>query len=545
MNGIVSFHTEGGLKHTMKKRVWSLTRVSTDKQSESIDDIPLQRNAIAKFIAQHDDWILDQEFVEVDVSGYKLKSSERSKLVEIMEGAKNKQFDIFLVFMLDRIGRRWDDSPQVVEGIVKSGVEVWSVKEGQQKFEHHVDRLINFINFWQAGGESLKTSQRVTEQMEQLNSQGRYMGGTPPYGYEMFDSGIFKRDKNGKKLKELKHLRINKDESAIVELIYNLSIEKGFGSNRIAKYLNSNLFPTRLGEKWRSNYVMRVLTNTIYKGYKRYHENKVDLKLQPFNPEYVIIPEDIWEQAQVVSSKRKNALKTDETLFPRKSELLFSGLVSCGYCNKKLSTDYTVKYYKRKDGVTTKSVVMRYYCSHRKNLHSGFDHKATQFGAKKYDIQALEELETQISELDFSEFDYLASKNIETTIENMRNEIKKREKQSLDKEKELTALESLRIKVELGQSKLSESHVENMMLKCHDETRIIKQSVQTLNENIIEEQNKLKNSAELKELMSDWKNIFANADFDKRKMMLSKVIKYILFRKNQVELKLKLIYNNN
>lgn len=525
----------------MKKRVWSLCRVSDEKQSESIDDVPMQRNAIAKFISQHEDWILDREFVEVDVSGYKLKSSERGELTEIMEGAKNKQFDVFLVFMFDRIGRRWDDSPQVVEGIVMSGVEVWSVKEGQQKFENHTDRLINFITFWQAGGESLKTSMRVIEKMGQLNEEGRYMGGTPPYGYEVYDSGIFKKDKNGKKLKELKYIRINKDESPIVELIYNLSIEKGFGSNRIAKYLNNNSYPTRVGATWRSNYVMRVLTNPIYKGYKRYHENKVDLKLQPFNKDYVIIPEKMWELAQYVGKKRKDANQTNGQLFPRKSELLFSGLVSCGYCGKKLLTDYTIKYYTKKDGNVTRNIVMRYYCSHRKNLHTEFKHDVTQFGAKKYESETLIHLNEQLSKIDFSTFDNLVGANIESTIETKKIEIKKREKLFLDKEKEISALESLRIKVELGQSKLSEAHVENMMLKCHKEIESIKQSIQILRDNIIEDENKLKNSSEMKKLLSGWRTIFPNADSNTQKMMLSKVIKNLSFRKDEVELDLKLI----
>jgi DNA invertase Pin-like site-specific DNA recombinase len=525
----------------MKKRVWSLCRVSTEKQSESIDDVPMQRNAIAKCIVEHEDWILDKEFVEVDVSGYKLKSSERDKLTEIMEGAKNKQFEIFLVFMFDRIGRRWDDSPQVVEGIVMSGVEVWSVKEGQQKFDNHVDRLINFITFWQAGGESLKTSIRVKEQMEQLNEQGRYMGGTPPYGYETYDSGIFKKDKNGKKLKELKYLRINKDEASVVQLIYKLSIEKGYGSNRIAKYLNVNFFLTRLGEKWRSNYVMRVLTNPIYKGYKRYYENKVDLKLQPFNSNYVIIPEEIWDKAQAVCNKRKTSLKTDKTLFPRKSELLFSGLVSCGYCGKKLLTDYTVKYYKRKDGVTTKSVVMRYYCGHRKNFHTEFEHEVTQFGAKKYESESLIHINEQLSKINFSTFDNIVKKNIELVIENKKTEIKNRKRQLLDKENELNALESLRIKVELGQSKLSESHVENMMIKCQKEIENIKQLVQTLKDDIESDINNLKNSSELKDLLSGWNTIFPNADFDTQKMMLSKALKNISFKKDEIDLDIKLI----
>lgn len=518
----------------MKKRVWSLCRVSTEKQSESLDDIPLQRNAIEKFIKLHDDWILDREFVEVDVSGYKLKSSERSELVLIQEGAKNKDFEVFLVFMFDRIGRRWDDSPQVVEGIVTSGVEVWSVKEGQQKFDNHVDRLINFITFWQAGGESLKTSMRVKEQMEQLNEVGRFMGGSAPYGYEMYDSGIFKKDKNGKKIKELKFLRVNKEEESLVKLVYDLSINKGFGSNRIAKYLNLNHYLLREGGKWKANYITRILNNPIYKGYKRYNQKS---ELQPFNPEYVIIPEEIWDQSQQVSKQRKVSSKIgNDHPFPRKSELLFSGLVCCGYCGSKLLTDYSVKTYKKKDGSLTKNTAIRYYCNHRKNSSSDFEHEITQFGAKKYETNAKEELENQISQIDFAIIDNLIEKNIRHDIQEKKIEIEKRERLLNYKETELKGLESLRIKVELGQSKLSPEYIEGMMLDHQKGLIDFKRSMDSLKQEVIQDEEKLKNSSELKDLLSNWDEIYNRVDWDTKKIILSKIIKHISFRKDEIKL---------
>jgi len=39
---------------------------------------------------------------------------------------------------------------------------VWSVKEGEQRFDHHVDKLTNYIRYWQASGES---KERYAEQI--------------------------------------------------------------------------------------------------------------------------------------------------------------------------------------------------------------------------------------------------------------------------------------------------------------------------------------------------------------------------------------------
>ena len=56
-----------------------------------------------------------------------------------MQRGACREFDVLLVFMFDRIGRIDDETPFIVEWFVKTaGVEVWSVKEGEQRFETHV-----------------------------------------------------------------------------------------------------------------------------------------------------------------------------------------------------------------------------------------------------------------------------------------------------------------------------------------------------------------------------------------------------------------------
>lgn len=52
--------------------------------------------------------------------------------------------------MFDRIGRSDDETPFVVEWFAKHGIEVWSTQEGQQCFNSHVDKLMNYLRFWQA-----------------------------------------------------------------------------------------------------------------------------------------------------------------------------------------------------------------------------------------------------------------------------------------------------------------------------------------------------------------------------------------------------------
>ena len=104
------------------KRVWCLYRVSTNQQVDHDEkneaDIPMQRKACHRF-AEKMGWAILHEEQEEGVSGHKVRAENRDKLQIIKEAAKQKKFDILLVFMFDRIGRIADETPFVVEWFVK------------------------------------------------------------------------------------------------------------------------------------------------------------------------------------------------------------------------------------------------------------------------------------------------------------------------------------------------------------------------------------------------------------------------------------------
>ena len=121
-------------------RVYTLYRVSTIGQVEK-DDIPMQKQVCRDF-AKKQGWVVIKEFSEKGISGYKVSAKDRDAIQEIQHDAALGKFDILLVFMFDRLGRRDDETPFIVEWFVKNGVEVWSAMEGQQRFDNHVDKLL-------------------------------------------------------------------------------------------------------------------------------------------------------------------------------------------------------------------------------------------------------------------------------------------------------------------------------------------------------------------------------------------------------------------
>ena len=361
------------------KRVCCLYRVSTKKQVDnSKDDIPMQKTACHEF-AERNNWYIAYEFYEKGISGFKVSAENRDAVQDIKELVLNKAFDVLLVFMFDRIGRIDSETPFVVEWLVAQGIEVWSTQEGQQKIENQTDKLINYMRFWQANGESIKTSIRVKTVMHQLTADGLYRGGTPPFGYRAVEKG--RLNKRGKPLKDLE---IDPKEAEIVALIFTKTVYEGYGSHRMAEYINSLGVRTHTGSKFQSVTIIRILRNPIYCGFFVCGET-----ISPRQPELVIIDDGLFAMAQELLEQR--ARKNDDKTHlaqTTKGRALLSGNLICGHCGGRMvSNGYTDKYV-RKDGTVGKTDGVRYICYHRSRKLNNCDGQSV-YSAKRIDEDVL------------------------------------------------------------------------------------------------------------------------------------------------------------
>jgi len=274
----------------------------------------------------------------------------------LKKAAEKGEFDVLLVFMFDRIGRMEDETPFIVEWFVKNGIEVWSVVEGEQRFDTHTDKLMNFIRFWQANGESEKTSIRVKESMNQMTEKGIYTGGVTPFGYMTVPS-----KRVNKRGKELLDLVIDPTEAPIVSLIFEKSVREGYGSYRLASLLNEMGIKTHNGSKFQCNTINRILKNRMYCGY--YTSGDI---ISPHLPKLQIIDEGTYDLAQKIIEQRnrKNEKKT-QIAFNTKGSTLLSGNIYCTHCGSHMTATSCVDKYTRKDGSQYYMRRQRYICSRK------------------------------------------------------------------------------------------------------------------------------------------------------------------------------------
>ena len=141
-------------------------------------------------------------------------------------------------------------------------IQMWSTHEGQQKIETHGDKLMNYIRFWQAAGESEKTSIRTRDRIRQIVSSGHYTGGFVCYGYKLEDQG-----RRNKRDKPVMDLVINEEEATWVRELFYKVIQEGASGYALAEMLNNRGLRTRAGAKFQSSNIIRIIRHEGYTGY--------------------------------------------------------------------------------------------------------------------------------------------------------------------------------------------------------------------------------------------------------------------------------------
>ena len=254
------------------------------------------------------------------MSGYKVKTENRDAIMEIKADALAGKFDILLVFMFDRLGRRDDETPFVVQWFVSHGIRVWSVKEGEQRFDSHVDKPLNYIRFWQASGESEKTAIRVRAKQQQMVLAGEYRGGLVPFGFDAVHLG-----RVNKKNRPVRDLVRNEEEAAIKAEVYHKIVDEGYGGNRIANWLNERGVKTKRGTTlWRATSVRAMIGNPIDRGQMHLGDTLSEpieaLRIVDDYYFYKAI-EIIRERGREFTEKRSVALRTDGSIIAKRSTI--------------------------------------------------------------------------------------------------------------------------------------------------------------------------------------------------------------------------------
>ena len=300
-------------------------RVSTEDQAKEGYSLEVQREYLEAF-AKREGLEIFKLYQDDGISGY---TTERPALQELLKDAKQKAFDLVLVYKIDRFSRNLKDLLNLVYELSSHGVGFKSATEpfdsttstGKLMFQ----QLGSFAEF-----ERNRIAERVFPGMVKGVQQGNWQGARyAPYGYRYS--------------KEKKLLEIDEKESKIVKVIYEMAL-CGKSTRNITEYLTRKGYKNRKGNIFSTKLIGDILKNRIYIGklvWNRHYYDKTQKTKKGYR--YVKNPSDKIIIAQgkhtpIIAEEDFNIVqeKLKETRIERRkkaSDYPLSGLLYCEKCN--------------------------------------------------------------------------------------------------------------------------------------------------------------------------------------------------------------------
>ena len=502
-----------GASQSGARRVVCLYRVSTVGQVEK-DDIPMQKQYCREFCKQHPGWEIIKEFSEKGVSGFKKSAKDRDAIQEIQKLALQGGFDILLVFMFDRLGRKDDETPFVVEWFVKQNIEVWSAMEGQQRFDNHVDKLLNYIRYWQASGESIKTSMRVKTRMEQLTQEGFYTGGPVPFGYRAEKTGRL-----NKKNQDVRDLVVEPDEAEIVKLLFQKYVYEGYGTLRLCRYFLEQGIHRKNGKPITVGIIHRALHNSIYIGIIQNGESKSEVL-----PNLKIIDEKLFLRAQEIAQERN--VEPREVPYTTRGQSLLVGNIYCGSCGSRMTLATSGRNYRAKDGTVTTKAYSYYRCWNRIKLHERCEGQAT------YSVEKLDNLVDQIVRIQLAQIQKappqaLLEKQRSREVDLAKAKVKRLQDEYQQKQRDYQDLRAETLKVIQGNSHFNADLLNSLIDETTAQLKELESQMQAAELELRETISVAKQVSEEYTQLMNWAELYDNCSFEAKKMIVAQFVKAI------------------
>lgn len=546
----------------MKKKVRILLRVSSNQQLEADGDLGVQRQLVKEYVMKQPDWLLDdKEYFEGSNSGYKNAVIDRDVLQEALQDAKAGEYDILVAYKDDRIGRRMWEIGAYVMTLKNHGVDIYTVKDGciSPESDDIMGQMMLALRYGNAQKSSSDTGMRVKDTAQKLVQQGKFMGGAAPYGYKLELSGEI--SKHGR---ALHHLVVVPERAEVVQYIYELSLNKEYGSVKIAKILNAHEIYKKLAPKdnWKSGTITSILTNPVYAGYtaykrreringkyRRLESNDWAIASKP-DTSIAIIDKDTWNKTQERRKRRgdkylKNPEHQDARVIKRNDgKLALIDVLYCGYCGCKMTNGSRYNYWTIKDtGEKRTSKIAIYKCQ---NAWQGVLHdKTTQFRADKIEPIVFEAIAQYIGKLQENE-------DVFTQIEENQNREKKLRKAELIKEQQ--ELEKIRRKIAVMESNIPDAMTGDYPLSLQELVSLIKKQKDQEKQQaelVCQKETELKNTTvsiqdweDIRTEIPTWQEVFLNADPETKRVLVTKLVDRIEITKSQVNVRFKINLND-
>ncbi len=342
-------------------------RLSVDqdlKKNESVENqILIAENYVADWNRRHQDRIeIAGHYTDLGKTG---TNFDRDAFKRLMQDVRLGDINCVIVKDLSRFGRNYLEAGNYIEKIfpflgvrfiaVADGYDTGAAGGNSRQMASEIKNLVNDIY-------ARDFSKKTTLSLEQRREAGAYVGGPPPYGYEVYKEG------------QSRKLRPDGNTAEIVRVIYRKFVETG-SYQAVVDYLNvRRINPPAIYKKrkeiycpfetayegWGIGAVERIVKSETYTGNLvqgrtsitgRKEENRIHKPQQEWirkeNTHEALIDPWLYKQAQEI--RRRIQERTQTFAHPTKGcpigENIFNNVLYCGVCGKKMIRNSYVQDY--------------------------------------------------------------------------------------------------------------------------------------------------------------------------------------------------------
>jgi site-specific DNA recombinase len=250
------------------------------------------------------------------------------------------------------------------------GVQLWTPEAaGRVDFQAGPDEQLMLALGWQSKREITRTRIRVRAAMAaQTREQGRYLGGRPPFGYQLADAGPHPNKAHAAWGRRARRLEPDPLTAPVVKWMFAQRLA-GHSVARITRALNDTATPCpsasdpkrnphRSGTTWTLTTVAAILANPRYTGRQVWNRQRTDhdlidtantglghrqvqrwnlpdgwvISARPAHP--ALVSESDYIAAQQITAPRGPA-------GPATRRYLLSGLLRCGQCGRRMESTWS------------------------------------------------------------------------------------------------------------------------------------------------------------------------------------------------------------
>lgn len=501
-------------------RVAIYARVSSEDQAER-GTIENQIEFASKYCDLHQLEIVEW-YKDDGVSGT-IPLEQRPEGQRLIDDAKEKKFDLLLIYRLDRLGRSARIILNAVYELEQYGVKIRSMTEPFDTGDPNGRFLLTVL----AGVADLER-ETILERMwygaNRAARAGKWLGGIVPYGYRVNEDGYL--EINDDPLPGL-----NMSEADVVRLIYHLIAEQGYSTIKVADYLNALGVPPsytkdnrqiKRGKRkvntagiWRPGRIRNMVVNTTYMGI-HYYGKRTNKKRELIPREVpAIVSKELWEKAQkTLKDNQLEALKNSKY-----RQYLLRGLIKCGTCG----LTYHGTTFKGPGG----KLKVYYICGGKTTYRGPLRGKCT---SKNVPAEWIEDLVWKAC-VEFIENPGEALQELAATMK-----VRKSQKEALEAEKQKVILAMNEKEVEkqsildlYRKRIISTSDVEQQLQRIAQEKKALEERIRELDQLIAAEENLVNQFNTAEELLADLRaKLHSNPTFEVRREIVRALVKEII-----------------